>query len=100
MKYEDTLMAPELRRRWVERLSQLTLAEHLARCRMMTNSMREVCRAGVQARHPAWSETQVEVEVARLGHRLELPVAFQEYLAYMAELIVEVLDEPRADEKP
>jgi len=98
MKYEDTLMDPKLRRVWVERLSQLTLAEHLARCKMTVNSMRGVCRAGVQARHPAWSEAQVEAEVVRLGHRLELPVAFQEYLTYMAELMVEVLGEPRPDQ--
>ncbi len=91
MKYEDTLMDPNMRRWWVERLSGLTVTDliriHLGRL----NSLRSLCRAGVRIDHPEWDDELVEAEVARRAWRLDFLGTFNEHFRYVRELEVEVL---------
>ncbi len=98
MKYEDTLMDPKLRRLWVERLSQMSVADHLRRHNSSLECALTLCRAGVRMQYPEWDEAQVEHEVARRADHLDPRASFTLYMRYIAELVVEVLDRPNQTE--
>ena len=69
MKYEDTLMRPEVRRFYYRRLRETTVEEKLRMVSDLHETAKELVRAGVKLHHPHFSQDDVEKEVRRRMRR-------------------------------
>ncbi len=70
MKYEDTLMRPEVRRFYYRRLREMTIEQKIHMVSQLRERAKALARAGVELQHPELSADEVEHEVRR---RMERP---------------------------
>ena len=63
---------PHVRRRLIGIFAAMTGAERVAHAVEMAEEVKVVAVAGIRARHPEWSDTEVSVEWLRLLHGDEI----------------------------
>jgi hypothetical protein len=69
MKYEHTLMRPEVRGLYYQRLREMSLEEKLKMVSDLHETAKELVRAGVKLQYPHFSDNEVEEEMRRRMRR-------------------------------
>ncbi|MGD8238490.1 MAG: hypothetical protein PVH68_08070 [Armatimonadota bacterium] len=69
MKYEDTLMRPEVRRLYYRRLREMSVEQKIRMVSDLHETAKALLRAGVELQHPRLSHDAVEQEVRRRMRR-------------------------------